>query len=93
MSNPLLKWVDPKYQLMQCECESGEGVWEFRSRGRIRREKSGRRENKRREEKRARGEDNTILCLLFKSSKSTKQIVEELYIGLNLNPKPNGRIL
>ena len=58
---------------MQCECENRESVWEFRSRGRIRREKSERRENlegrenKRREEKRAR-EDNTILCLLFKSS-------------------------
>ena len=39
---------------------------------RIRREKSERRENLegRKQEKRV-GEDNTILCLLFKSSKST----------------------
>ena len=57
---------------MQCGCENKEGVWEFRSRGRIRREKSERRENlEGREQEKRVGEDNTILCLLFKSSKST----------------------
>ena len=54
---------------MQCECENRENVWEFRSRGRIRREKSERRENlegrenKRREESKRR-QHNIIMLII-----------------------------
>ena len=53
--------------LMQCGCENKEGVWEFRSRGRIKREKSEIRENLegREQEKTARWEDT--IFLLFNS--------------------------
>ena len=45
---------------MQCKCENREGVWEFRSKGRIRREKSERRENlEGRENKRREQEEKT----------------------------------
>ena len=57
---------------MQNECENGEGVWEFRSRGRIRREKSERienleeRDNKKRESKRRRQHNIMLIIQIIK---------------------------
>ena len=51
---------------MQCECENRESVWEFRSRSRIRREKSERRENleeRTREESNRRRQHNIMLII------------------------------
>ena len=55
--------------MMQNGCENKKGVWEFRSKGRIRREKSERRENlegrenKRREESKRR-QHNIIMLII-----------------------------
>ena len=57
---------------MQCGCENKEGVWEFRSRGRIKREKSEirenleGRENKRREESKRRQHNIMLIIQIIK---------------------------
>ena len=56
---------------MQCECENRESVWEFRSRGRIRREKGERRENlEGRENKRREQEEKTTQYAYYSNHQS-----------------------